>query len=73
MAQREQTCIAYNDREVNIIHDIYEGSGDTSHSKAISAHLGRTPICEKVAARNFWYGIYNDVAGYIQKCDRCQR
>ena len=39
----------------------------------MSAHLARTPIYEKVAARFFWYGIYNDVADYIQKCDRCQK
>ena len=29
---------------MNCIHDdIHEGSGDTSHSKAMSAYLGRTP------------------------------
>ena len=37
------------------------------------AHLGKTPTYEKNAARFFWYGICNDVADYIQKCDRCQR
>ena len=39
----------------------------------MSAHLGRTPTYEEIAARFFWYGIYNDVADYIQKRDRCQR
>ena len=28
---------------------------------------------KKIAARFFRYRIYNDVADYIQKCDRCQR
>ena len=27
----------------------------------------------KNPARFFWYGIYNDVEEYIQKCNRCQR
>ena len=39
----------------------------------MSAHLGRIPTYKKFAARFFWYEIYNDVADYIQKCDRCQR
>ena len=38
----------------------------------MSAHLGRTPTYEKIAARFFSYRIYN-VTDYIQKCDRCQR
>ena len=39
----------------------------------MSGHLGRTPTYGKIAERFFWYRIYNDVANYIQKCDRCQR
>ena len=39
----------------------------------MSAHLGRTATYVKIAARFFWYEIYNDVSDYIQKCDRCQR
>ena len=39
----------------------------------MSVHLGGTPIYEKIAARFFWYGIYNDFADYIQNWDRCQR
>ena len=36
-------------------------------------YLGRTPTDEKIAPQYFWYGIYNNVANYIQKCERCQR
>ena len=39
----------------------------------MSAHFGRTPTYEKIVARFFWCGIYNDVASHIQKFDRCQR
>ena len=39
----------------------------------MSAHLGRTPTYKKIAARFFWYRIYNNIADYIKKCDRCQR
>ena len=34
--------------------------------------LGEQKI-RNIAARFFWYGIYNDVVDYIQKCDCCQR
>ena len=71
--KESRRVIADKDRQVDIIHDIHEGLGDTSHSKAMSAHFGRTPTYEKLAARFFWYGIYNDVTDYIKKCDRCQR
>ena len=71
--KKSRLVIADKDRQVDIIHDIHEGSGDTSHSKAMSAHLGRTITYEKIAARFFWYGIYSDVSDYIQKCDRSQR
>ena len=60
------------DRQV-VIHDIREGSGDTSLSKGMLAHFERTSTYEKIAAGLFWYGIFNDVLDYIQKCDRCQR
>ena len=52
--------------QVDIIHDTHEGSVDTSHSKARSALLGRTPRYEKTAAHFFWYEIYNDVVDYMQ-------
>ena len=69
----KESTFVIADSQFDIIHDIHERSGDTSHSKAMSAHLGRTSTDEKIAARFFWYGIYNDVADYIQKCDCCQR
>ena len=45
--------IAAKDRQFNIIHEIHKGSADTSHSKAMSAHLVRTPTYEKIDARFF--------------------
>ena len=36
-------------------------------SKSMSIHLGTIPAPEKIAARFFWYGIYNDVTDYLQK------
>ena len=71
--KESRLVITDKDRQLDIIHDIHEGLGDTSHSKAMSAHFGRTPTYEKLAARFFWYGIYNDVTDNIKKCDRCQR
>ena len=37
----------------NEIHNIHEGSGDSSYSKAMSAHLVRNPTYEKISARFF--------------------
>ena len=53
--KESRIVIADKDRQVDIIHDIHEGSGDTSHSKAMSAHFGRTPTYEKNSARFFSY------------------
>ena len=47
--------------------------GDTSHSKAMSAYLWRTPKYEKIVARFFWYWIFNNVVGYVQNFYRCKR
>ena len=41
--KEDRRVIADKDCQVDIIHDIDQGLGDTSHSKAKSAHLGRTP------------------------------
>ena len=69
--KESRRVIAAKNRQVDIVHDIHKGSGDTSHSRAMSAHLGRTPTYQKIAASFFRYGIQNNVANYIQKCDRC--
>ena len=41
--------VADKDRQVDIVHDIHERSGNTSHSETFSVHLGRTPTYEKIA------------------------
>ena len=53
--------IADKDRQVDIIHDIHEGSGDTSHSKAMSAYLGRTPTQEKMGFTTMLRTTYKNV------------
>ena len=45
----------------------------TKGQAILVTHLGRTPAYKKIAPRFFCYGIYNDVADYIQNFDRCQR
>ena len=71
--KKSRLVILDKDRQRNIIHNIHEGSGDSSHSKAMSAHLGRNPTYENNSARCFWYGIYEDVSNYVQKCNGCQK
>ena len=69
----KKKSISDKDRQRNIIHNIHEGSGDFSHSKAMSAHLERNPTYEKISARFFWYGIYDEISDYVQKWDGCQK
>ena len=59
--KENRLVIANKECQFDIIYDIHKGSGDTSHSKAMSAHLGRTSKYEKITAHFFWYRIYNDV------------
>ena len=70
--KKSRRVISDKDRQQNILHNIHEGSDDSSHSKAMSAHLGRNPTYEKLSARFFWYGINADVSDYIQKYDGYQ-
>ena len=49
--------IADKDRQVDIIHDIHEGSGDTRHSKAMSAHLGKLLHTKKLLHVSFGMGF----------------
>ena len=71
--RESRLVISDNEYQVYIIHDIHEMSGDTSHSKAMSARLVRTTKYEKIDVRFLWYRIYNNVANYIQKCGHCER
>ena len=63
--KKSRLVISDKNRQRNILHNIHEGSGDSSHSKAMSAHLGRNPTYEKISAQFFWYGIYDDVSDYV--------
>ena len=49
--------IADKDRQISIIHDTRKESGDTSHSKAMSVHLGRTPDSKKLLHVSFDMGF----------------
>ena len=71
--RESRLVISDKEYQVDIIHDIHKMSGNTSHSKAMSAHLVGTAIYEKIDVQFFWYRIYNNVSNYIQKCDRCER
>ena len=56
---------------MDIIHDIHEDSHDTSHNVSLSWE--NPNIRKKLLHVSFGMGFNNDVADYIQKCDRCQR
>ena len=65
MQNRQNSCVE-KELQGNIIHDIHEGTGKSSHSKAMALHIGRSFIYEKVKGR-FWYCMFNGLASYIKQ------
>ena len=60
-------------RQMEITQDINRGLGESSHSKAMASHLGRTSTYDNVSARFLWYSMYNDVADFVKSCNLCQK
>lgn len=61
------------EQQRNIIHDIHEGTGKSSHFKAMALRLVRTFMYEKAAAYFCWNSIINDVAKYVRHCQSCKK
>ena len=60
-------------RQLEIIKDIHESIGKSTHSNAMASHKGRDSTYSKISERFFWYSIYNDVESYIKACEICQK
>ena len=41
-------------RQLEIVHDVHRGLGDSEHTKALFAHRGKNTTYEKISARFFW-------------------
>ena len=50
---------------------LFQGTGESSHAKAMASHHGRGSTYNKISARFFWYSIYNDVVDFMKKCMTC--
>ena len=60
-------------QQLEIIKDIYEGVGQSKHSKAMASHKGRDSIYSKISRRFFRYSVYKYVEFYIKSCETCQK
>ena len=45
----------------------------TLHEGPIGAHNGTERIFQQVQERYYWPKMYEDIRGYVQTCDACQR
>ena len=43
---------------LEIIKDVHEGVGQSTHPKALAFHKGRYSAYPKISERFFWYSIY---------------
>ena len=71
--KNKRLVVFEEDRQVEIIHDVHCGVGESEHAKAMAGHLGKNSTYEKVAARFFWYSMATDVTQFVRGCEVCQR
>ena len=69
----DRIVITDKNRQMDIIRSVHNGLGENVKAKAMSSHPGRTSTHEKIKARFYWYTMYDDVANYVKRCDRCQK
>ena len=60
-------------RQREIVKDIHEGVGTSSHSKATASHKGRDVTLSTITERFFWYAIRKDIDAHIRSCEKCQK
>ena len=71
--KNKKIVVLEEERRLEIIQDVHAGIGESSHATAMSSHLGKTPTYEKIGERFYWYGIVNDIAEFVKKCEPCQK
>ena len=71
--KEKRVVVLEKQRQLEIIKDVHEGIGESSHSKAMSSHHGRDSTYSKIGARFLWYRMYDDVADFIRSCGLCQK
>ena len=70
--KKSRKVIFDEQQKIEIVHDIHEGIGENSRSKAMASHRGRESTCQNLSERFFWHGMVNDVKSYIKNCENCQ-
>ena len=73
MYKEKQRVVFEVKRRIAIIHDVHEGIGDNSMTKALAAHRGRESTYQKISERFFWHGMTEDIKEYIKICKSCQQ
>ena len=59
-------------QQSEVIKDVHEGIGQSTHSKAMASHKGRDSTYSKISEDFFWYSVYQNVESYIKSCENCQ-
>ena len=71
--KRERVAVMIKQQQLEIIKGVYEGIGQSTHSKSLTSHKGRNSTYSKISECSFWYSIYKVVASYIKSCENCQK
>ena len=56
--KKSKAFVLEKEQQRNIIHDTHEGTGESSHFKAMASY-------EKIKAHFSWYGIFSDVPAKV--------
>ena len=69
VSKEKVVVVLEKQRQLEIIKDVHQGIGESSHSTAMSSHYGRDSSYSEIGARFFWYRMYDDVADFIRSCE----
>lgn len=73
MYEGNNLVIINDQRQREIIHNVYQGLDDNAKVVALSSLLGRTSTYQKITNSFYLYTILRDVAEHIKSCAKCQR
>ena len=73
MYEGNNLVIINDQRQREIIHNVYQGLDDNAKAVALSSLLGRTSTYQKITNSFYLYTILRDVAEHIKSCAKCQR
>ena len=66
---KKRLVIKDKERQMEITRDVYQGIGDSEHSKAMASHRGENNTYDKIAQIFFWHNITADINEYVKNCE----